>query len=165
MNNTARGVSLALLFVLLLAMQYAVRPLLDWKAEIDFLVIGLLLVSVRVRPGNAALLGCFTGLIVDALAPLSFGAGALAFTVVAFLASWLKAVFFSENIGLNAAFLFAGKWAADVCYLLVERRLQGGALTTQLLVWSPLSALVTAAVGIVLLVFLRPLVEPAERRW
>jgi len=156
---------LALLFVLLLSMQYAVRPLLDWKAEIDFLVIGLLLVSVRVRPGTAALLGCLTGVIVDALAPLSFGAGALAFTVVAFLASWLKAVFFAENIVLNAAFLFAGKWAADVVYLLLERRLQGGALASQLLVWSPLSAVVTAAVGIVLLVFLRPLVEPAERRW
>ena len=94
MNNTARGVSLALLFILLLSMQYAVRPLLDWKAEIDFLVIGLLLVSVRVRPGTAALLGGLTGVIVDALAPLSFGAGALAFTVVAFVASWLKAVFF-----------------------------------------------------------------------
>jgi rod shape-determining protein MreD len=165
MNNTARGVSLALLFILLLSMQYAVRPLLDWKAEIDFLVIGLLLVSVRVRPGTAALLGGLTGVIVDALAPLSFGAGALAFTVVAFLASWLKAVFFAENIVLNAAFLFAGKWAADVAYLLLERRLQGGALASQLLVWSPLSALVTAAVGIALLVFLRPLVEPAERRW
>lgn len=165
MSNTGRGISLALLFALLLAMQYTVRPLLDLKAEVDFLVIGLLLVAVRVRPGTAAILGCFTGLIVDALAPLSFGAGALAFTAVAFVASWLKAAFFAENIALNAAFIFGGKVVADVAYLLVERRLHGEALVSQLLVWSPLSALVTAAVGIVLLVFLRPLVEPVERRW
>ncbi len=165
MNTMGRGIALTLLFVLLVTMQYTVRPLLDWRAGVDFLVIGLLLVSVRVRPGGAALLGCCTGLIVDALAPLSFGAGALVFTVVAFAASWLKAAFFAENVVLNAAFIFAGKLGADAGYLLLERRLHGSELVRQLLVWSPLSALVTAVAGIVLLVFLRPLAEPAERRW
>ena len=31
-------------------------------------------------------------------------------TVVGFAASWLKAVFFADNLALNAFFFFLGKW-------------------------------------------------------
>ena len=36
----------------------------------------------------------------------------------------------------------------------------GAELAQQLFVWSPLSALVTAAAGVVILLLLRPLLEP-----
>jgi rod shape-determining protein MreD len=164
MRPGGRGVLVAL-FVALLLLHIAVRPLLDWRAEADFLLVGLLLVAVRVRPGAAALLGCATGLFLDALSPLGFGAGMLAGTVVAVAASRAKAAFFTDNVGLNALFLGVGKLAWDALYLVVERRLTGAGLLLQLGVWTPLSALVTALVGLVLLTLLRPVLEPPGPRW
>ena len=41
-------------FGLLLVLHYTLRPLLAWRSSPDFLVIALLLVSIRVRPGSAA---------------------------------------------------------------------------------------------------------------
>ena len=39
-------------------------------------------------------------------------------SVVGFAASWLKAVFFADNLALHALFFFVGKWAFDMLYLL-----------------------------------------------
>jgi len=51
----------AVAFVILVLLHYSLRPLLGWRAEIDFLLIALLLAAVRVRPGTAALIGCGSG--------------------------------------------------------------------------------------------------------
>ena len=75
---------------------------------------------------------------------------------VAFLASWLKAVFFADNLALSLLFFFGGKWTFDVLYLVAERRVRGTELAMQLMMWSPLAATVTAFAGIVLLLVLRP---------
>ena len=83
-------------------------------------------------------------------------------TIVGYLASWLKAVFFADNLALNAFFFFLGKWVFDVIYFIVERRLGGIELVQQLLLWSPLSAAATAVAGILLLFIMRPLLEPAR---
>lgn len=148
------------IFVLLVALHYTVRPLIGSRVAIDFLVIAILLIAVRLRPGAAAILGCITGLGADSLTPLSFGAGAFALASIAFLASWLKAVFFADNMVLHAVFFFAGKWVYDILYLIAERRMDAGGLLTQLVVWSPLSALATAVAGVVLLIVLRTSLEP-----
>ncbi len=83
-------------------------------------------------------------------------------TVVGYLASWLKAVFFADNIALNALFFFLGKWIFDVIYFVVENRIGGIELVQQLLLWSPLSAAATAVAGMVLILVMRPLLEPAR---
>jgi rod shape-determining protein MreD len=137
-------------------LHYTLRPVLAWRAPIDFLVIALLLVAVRTRPGAAAVAGFALGLLSDALMPQSFGAGALAMTVVGFGASWLKAAFFADNIALNGVFIFAGKWAFDAIFLLAEHRLQGTDLLVQLLLWSPLAAAATAVAGLIVLLTVRP---------
>jgi rod shape-determining protein MreD len=149
----------ALAFSILVLLHYTLRPLLGWRAPLDFLVIAALLVAVRVRPGAAALVGCVIGLAADSLTPSSFGAGALALTTVAFAASWLKAVFFADNLFLNGFFFFAGKWAYDVVRLLAERRLSGFELFMEAFAWSPLGAALTAFAGVVLLVLMRPLLR------
>jgi rod shape-determining protein MreD len=128
----------------------------------DFLLLALLLVSIRLRPATAALLGLAIGLVSDSLTPDSLGAGAVAMTIVGYAASWLKAVFFADNLALNAFFFFLGKWVFDVIYFIVERRLGGIELVQQLLLWSPLSAAATAVAGILLLFIMRPLLEPAR---
>ncbi|MCC6927538.1 MAG: rod shape-determining protein MreD [Gemmatimonadaceae bacterium] len=154
-----RGLRTALLFVALVAMHYFVRPLLGWRVSIDFLVVAVLLVAVRVRPGVAALIGFALGLVADSLAPATFGASALAMTLVGFSASWLKAVFFSDNVFLHAFFFFVGKWAFDVLFVLAAR--QGGVydMATQVALWSPLAAAMTAVTGVVVLLLFRGMLE------
>ena len=151
-----RTISLAVIFLLLVALHYTLQPVLAWRASIDFLVIALLLVAVRTRPGAAAWAGFALGVLSDSLTPESFGAGALAMTIVGFGASWLKAAFFADNIALNGVFIFAGKWTFDTIFLLAEHRLQGTDLLVQVLLWSPLAAAATAAAGLVVLLTVRP---------
>jgi len=158
--SVQRGVRAALLFVALVAMHYFLRPLLGWRVSPDFLVIAILLVAVRVRPGAAAVVGFALGLIGDSLAPATFGAGALAMSVIGFSASWLKAVFFSDNVFLHAFFFFVGKWAFDVIFVLAAR--QGGVydMATQVVLWSPLAAAMTAVAGVIVLLLFRGMLEP-----
>jgi rod shape-determining protein MreD len=147
--------------VVLVVLQYTLRPFLGWRAAPDFLIIALLLLAIRVRPGTAALIGLAMGLTADSLELHAFGAGALAMTSVAFAASWLKAVFFADDFMLNALFFFAGKWACDVIFLLAEHRLDPGELVIEALVWSPLKGVVTALFGLLTLLILRPLLRAA----
>ncbi|HVA58512.1 MAG TPA: rod shape-determining protein MreD [Gemmatimonadaceae bacterium] len=153
----------AIVVAVLLVMQFAVQPLMPWRVSPDFLVIALLYAAVRIRPGSAAVLGFALGLVTDSLSLGGFGAGALALTIVGFGASWLKAVFFADNLAINAAFLFLGKWAFDVLYALARHTMSLGQTLAQILLWSVLSAAFTAVVGVVVLAILRPL-DPAEAR-
>ena len=158
-----RALRATLAFAILITLHFTLRPLLGWRTEADFLVIAVLLAAVRVRPGTAALVGLLLGLMIDSMAPSTFGAAALALATVGFVAAWLKAVFFADNLALNAIFFFVGKWVFDILRLIAERRVFGEELAMQLLLWSPLSAAVTALAGIILLVVLRPLLEaPAQ---
>ena len=159
LGGTVRAV---VTFVVLVLLHYTLRPLLGWRAPMDFLLLALLLASIRVRPAVAAVIGLLMGIVADSLTPDALGAGAIGMTVVGYLASWLKAVFFADNIALNAFFFFVGKWMFDVIYFLVEQRLGGIELVQQLLLWSPLSAAATAVAGVLLLLIMRPMLEPSH---
>jgi rod shape-determining protein MreD len=159
LGSMARAVATFLILVLL---HYTLRPLLGWRAPMDFLLLALLLSAIRVRPAVAAVIGLALGIISDSLTPEALGAGAMAMTVVGYLASWLKAVFFADNLALNAFFFFLGKWIFDVIYFSIEQKLGGIELIQQLLLWSPLSAAATALAGILLLLVMRPLLEPSR---
>lgn len=161
--NFPRGLVATLMLALLVALHFTLRPLLDWRAGVDFLVIGVLLVAVRVRPGAAAVIGLLLGAAVDAMNPDALGAGALAMTLMAFGASRLKAAFFTDELGLNAVFVFLGKLCFDVVATIAEGRLSGMTLVWQLLAWTPLSALATALVGLFVLALVRPAL--AEQRF
>lgn len=157
--NWGATIRTLLLCAILIFLHYTLRPLLAWRASADFLIIALLLASVRVRPGVAAILGFVMGLATDSLALGAFGAGALAMTAIGFAWSRLKAVFFADHVLLNGFFLFLGKWAYEVMMYVAERRVQGAELLMQILVWSSLSAAVTAVAGVLALMALRPVLE------
>ncbi|MEP6492988.1 MAG: rod shape-determining protein MreD [bacterium] len=144
---------------ILIVLQYTLRPLLAWRASIDFMIVALLLGSVRLRPGSAAVYGFILGLVADSLAVSGFGTAALGMSLVGFSASWLKAVFFADNLALNGFFLFLAKWLFDLIFLLVSHRSHGAELAMQMFVWSPLSAAVTAVAGVLALSVLKPLLE------
>jgi rod shape-determining protein MreD len=142
--------------LLLGVLHFTVRPWLgNPRAAPDFLLLALLVYAIRARPGAAAIVGFAVGLMGDALTPVAFGAGALAHTVVGYLAAWGKAVFFAENLAVNAGFFFAGTWIRDLLVLVGSGHLGGTDLLWQLALWSPLKAATTALVGVVVLVVFR----------
>jgi len=157
--NWTAGVRTGIVCVILIVLHYTLKPLLGWRAAIDFLLIALVFGAVRMRPAAAALFGFVLGLATDSLAAGAFGAGALAATIVGYAASWLKAVFFADNLALNAFFLFLGKWLFDLVYVLMERRMHGTEMLMQIIVWSPLAAAVTAVAGVIAITVLRPILE------
>jgi rod shape-determining protein MreD len=150
-------------FVLLMLAQFGVRPLFPGRVAVDFALIAVLFTAVRLRPGVAALTGFLVGLAVDALAPDSFGTSTLVLTLIAFGASWLKAVFFADHVGLTGLFVFLGKWVFDIATTLLMGAAFGTSLAVTLLVWAPLSAALTALVAVLLLVLFRPLYRPSGR--
>jgi rod shape-determining protein MreD len=155
--SPSRGTRIQLLFVmvLLLVLQFYVRPRL-WDARVspDFLLIALMLFAMRTSPGVAALAGFGIGLIADTLTPARFGAGALAYTLVGYLAAWGRSVFFADNILVNAGFVAVGLWIRDLIVLLTSGT-DHRQLFTELIWYSPLQALTTAGFALVFLITFR----------
>jgi rod shape-determining protein MreD len=136
----------------LVVLHFSVRSRLgDDRVAPDFLLLALLIYSVRAQPGTSAAAGFIVGLLRDALTPASFGAGALAHTLVGYLSAWGKAVFFAENLFVSGCLFFAGTWIRNLIVALASGTLQGPVLGWQLLVWSPLQSLSTALTGMVVL--------------
>ena len=142
---------LGLILLLLVVMQFALRPWLGDRPAPDFLLLALLVYAIRTTPGRAAMAGFAVGLVADSLTPVTFGSGALAHTVVGYLAAWGKAVFFAENLFVNGCLLFAGTWFRNLALALASGQLKGGMLGWELLVWSPLQSLTTSLVGMLVL--------------
>jgi rod shape-determining protein MreD len=120
----------------------------------DFLLIALVFFAMRAGPGAGALAGFTVGIVNDALTPAAFGAGALAHTVVGYLAAWGRAVFFADNLLVNAAFVAVALWVRDLV-LLVASGTSRGPLFLELLLSSPLQALSTAACALLVLAAFR----------
>jgi rod shape-determining protein MreD len=133
----------------LVAAQFALRNRFpDERIAPDFLLLALMIYTIRANPGKGAVAGLIVGLLRDAIAPASFGAGALAHTLVGYLSAWGKAVFFAENLFVNGCLFFVGTWLRNLVVALASGALQGGQLGWELLVWSPLQSLTTAITGV-----------------
>ena len=140
---------------LLVLLHFTLRPRLGPSLIApDLLLLALLLYAIRNRPGQAAVAGLLTGVLSDALVPAKFGAGALAHTVVGYLAAWGRAVFFPDNLLVNGAVIAVGVWLRNLIMALVSGE-PGSALVPTLLLWSPLQALTTAACGALILLLFR----------
>lgn len=146
---------LLLVLAFLLVLHFYVRPrLFDERFAPDFMLVALLVYAIRSRPGDAAIAGFVVGLLSDALAPARFGAGALAHTVVGYLTAWGRAVFFADNLMVNAAVFAGGLWLRDLIVLLASGA-GGEDLVSRLFVWTPLHALTTAIAGLLVLIVFR----------
>jgi rod shape-determining protein MreD len=154
-SERGEGVRVAVVLVILLLLEFYLRPsLTDWRGMPDFLVLALLLLAIRQRPGSAAVTGFCIGLLVDVLSPSRFGAGILAHVLVGWGAAWGRGIFFADNLIVNAALFFVGTWLRDVAVQILS-----GTSLTQLWVeaiwWAPLQGASTAAVGVVIVLLFR----------
>jgi rod shape-determining protein MreD len=143
--------------LLLVGLHFYVRPRLgDPRFTPDFVLVALLFLALRSRPGVGAAAGFVVGLLADAVSPTTFGAGALAGTAVGFLAGWVKALFVADNALVTALFVFFASWLRDAIEVLAGNQMAGGALGWQLLAAAPLAALSTAAAALLTLLLFRP---------
>jgi rod shape-determining protein MreD len=148
---------LGLLLLMLLVLQFYLRPRL-WTARVspDFLFIGLMLFAMRSGAGAGAFAGFLVGLIEDTLTPARFGAAALAHTIVGYLAATGRAVFFADNVLVNAGFVAVGLWLRDLIVLLASDS-NHRQLLTELTFYSPIQALTTAGFSLLVLMTFRAL--------
>ena len=153
-DKRARRRRLVLVIVILIAAHFYVRPWVGTRLAPDLLMLAMMLVAIRSRPGVAAVAGFLFGLMADVLSPARFGAGALAGTIVGYLAAYGRAVFFPDNLLVNAGLFAGGVWLRTLIVLLA-----GGAgpseLASTMLWWAPVQAIATAAVGVVVVIFFR----------
>ena len=154
-SRRRRRSQVALILVGLVAAHFYLRPRLwEGRAAPDFLLLALLLLAIRSRPGAAAAAGFLVGLVTDILTPARFGAGALAHTIVGYLAAWGRAVFFPDNLLVNAGLFAAGTWVRTLLVLVASG--SGGAeLAATLGVWAPIQAVLTALVGVIVVLLFR----------
>ena len=146
---------LLIVMLVMLVLQFYLRPRLgNARVSPDFLLIALMLFAMRSGAGAGAVAGFLIGLIEDSLTPARFGAGALAHTLVGYFAAWGRAVFFADNMLVNAAFVAIGLWFRDLI-VLVTSGIRHGQLLTELTIYSPLQALTTAGFALLLLVTFR----------
>jgi rod shape-determining protein MreD len=146
---------LLLVMLVLLVLQFYLRPRLgNARISPDFLLIALMLFAMRSGAGAGAVAGFLIGMIEDTLTPARFGAGALAHTLVGYFAAWGRAVFFADNILVNAGFVAVGLWFRDLIVLVMSGS-QHTQLLTELTIYSPLQALTTAGFALLLLITFR----------
>jgi len=146
---------MALLLSLLAALHFYLRPRLgDPRLAPDFILLGLLLLALRVRPGVGAVAGFLVGIVLDALAPTAFGAAALACTVVGFASGWVRTMFVADNALVTALFVLVAAWLRDAIQLMASNQLAASAALRQLLLFSPVAALTTAVAGLLLMLLL-----------
>jgi rod shape-determining protein MreD len=148
-----------LVLVVLILLHFYLRPrLYAGRGAPDFLLLALLILAFRSRPGGAAVAGFLMGLVEDVLTPARFGAGMLANTVVAYVAAWGRAVFFADNLLVNFGLFALGTWLRNLLVYLVSG-VGVGAFLASVTLWGTLQALSTALAGTLVILAIRHRVD------
>src|SRR5258706_5172445 len=88
-----------IMMIVLVILQFTVRSHLGGdRVAPDFLLLALLIYTIRSEPGKSAAAGFVIGLLRDALAPASFGSAALASAPVGVHSSRAKGVCLLEIV-------------------------------------------------------------------
>ncbi|KPJ82841.1 MAG: hypothetical protein AMS19_06565 [Gemmatimonas sp. SG8_23] len=119
----------------------------------DLLTLALLLASREVGLGRAAGLGLLFGLLEDALSVLSFGANAVAMTVIACASALTKDLFVGDSRVFLVSYLLIGKWSRDVIHWVAVGWVEAGAglrqpFVDQVVIQGGIASVYMAGVGI-----------------
>ncbi len=142
------------ILILVLAEFYLLPSLVEGRWMPDLLLLALLLSCLRVSPGMAAVVGLLVGLVMDVLVPARFGANMLAHVLLGWGAAWGRAVFFADNLAVNAGLFFVGTWVRNMLVLILSGT-SLAVLGSEAIFWSPLQGLTTALVGVIVVILFR----------
>lgn len=128
--------------VLLLLLHFGLHPLWSgWPAGPHLLAGGVLLGSLLLRWGQAAVLGFALGLLEASMGLGPLGPTMLLLALAGFVGAWLRDVFYSDSGRFVPTFLFVGVWILEVILALAV----GAEASVQtLLIYAPISAALTA---------------------
>ena len=87
----------------------------------DLLTVALLLAAREVGVGTAAASGLVLGLLEDALSVLSFGANAVAMSIVGLLGAVTRDLFVGDSLFFLVSYFVAGKFVRDLLRVLVRK--------------------------------------------
>jgi rod shape-determining protein MreD len=117
----------------------------------DLLTVALLLAAREVGVGTAAGVGLVMGLVEDALSVLSFGANAVAMTVVGLLGAVTRDLFVGDSLIFLSSYFVLGKWVRDLAAWLMMGDALRQPFTDQVIVQGLLGGIYAAAVGILVM--------------
>jgi rod shape-determining protein MreD len=143
-------------FTLLVVAHFMLHIGLGLGASAPDLLTVAVLVAARRLPGFwAASLGLLLGLLNDSFSIGSFGADAVALTIVGYLGAWSRDLFEGDSLLFVGVYFFLGKWLHDLLFWAFARETVRSGFFEQFLLRSPVAALYAAAAGMVALLIYR----------
>lgn len=140
----ARSRTYFVLVGLLVVAHFALRPLLvGWPGAPDLAAGAVLLGTLRVRAGYAAVLGFVLGLLEGSMAMTGMGGLMVVYTLAAYGGARSRELIFADPRIFVPLYLLAGVWIIQVASALLTGAAVG---PERLLVTAPLSAVTTAAI-------------------
>lgn len=133
-----------ILVALLLATHFALHPVLaGWPAGPDLLAGGLLLASLQLRAGHAAMLGFVLGLLEGSMSLEPPGPLMVILTITGYAGARLRDLFYSDTARFVPTFIFVGVWAVQA---VLATALAWPPDPRLVLLASPVAAAATAAI-------------------
>ncbi|MCG8467358.1 MAG: hypothetical protein MJB57_04005 [Gemmatimonadetes bacterium] len=128
----------------LLLLHFGFHPMWTrWTVGPDLLAGGVLLGSLLLRAGQAAILGFVLGLLEASMALGPLGPTMLVLATAGFAGAWLRDIFYSDSGRFVPIFLFLGVWILQI----VLTSIAGNPVPSSLvLLWGPGSAALTTLV-------------------
>ena len=117
----------------------------------DLLTVALLLAAREVEVGAAAATGLVFGLVEDALSVLSFGANAVAMSLVGLAGAVTRDLFVGDSLFFLVSYFVAGKFVRDLLHWVVVGGTVRQPFVDQVLVQGLLGGLYAAGVGIAIM--------------
>lgn len=115
MTDRRVGSAHVVLVVLLIVAHFTFRPLLtDLPIRPDLLAGGLLLATLRLPAGQAAVLGFTLGLLESAMGLEGVGALSILYALIGFLGARSRDLLYADVARFAYTYVFIGTWVAQV---------------------------------------------------
>ncbi len=136
------------LVVLLVLAHFTFRPLFrDIPIRPDLLVGGLLLATLRLSAGHAAVLGFTLGLLESAIGLEGVGSLSVVYALIGFLAARSRDLLYADAARFAYTYVFIGTWVAQVGTALALQVVPGVSLVLFALGTAAATAVVCGAVA------------------
>lgn len=136
------------LVVLLVLAHFTFRPLFrDIPIRPDLLVGGLLLATLRLSAGHAAVLGFTLGLLESAIGLEGVGSLSVVYALIGFLAARSRDLVYADAARFAYTYVFIGTWVAQVGTALALQVVPGVSFVLLALGTAAVTAVVCGAVA------------------